>query len=133
MNHLLHRADFQAVMASEVASRTPHFVLHRRRIRPAQVNADSAPTVPAKPVPQASRIGVVLPKRLAKAAVTRNALKRQIYNIMDAFEHRLPCADHVVRLRAVFDRQLFISATSPRLKRAVREELHQLLDRVLVK
>jgi hypothetical protein len=36
----------------------------------------------------------------------------------------------VVRLRREFDRQLFISATSTRLKQAVREELQQLFSKV---
>ena len=75
-------------------------------------------------------MGAVLPKRLARRAVTRNALKRQIYNVMNAFESRLPVADHVVRLRAPFDRDQFVSATSDQLKQAARLELEQLLSRV---
>jgi ribonuclease P protein component len=77
-----------------------------------------------------SRIGAVLPKRLARRAVTRNTLKRQIYNVMNAFESRLPQGDHVVRLRAPFDRNQFLSATSSRLKQAARAELEQLVSRV---
>jgi ribonuclease P protein component len=76
-----------------------------------------------------SRVGAVLPKRLARRAVTRNALKRQIYNVMTVFESRLPVGDHVVRLRAPFDRTLFVSATSTQLKRVARLELEQLLER----
>jgi ribonuclease P protein component len=72
-----------------------------------------------------------LPKRLARRAVTRNALKRQIYNVMTAFESRLPLGDHVVRLRAPFDRGQFVSATSAQLKQAARLELEQLLSRVV--
>jgi ribonuclease P protein component len=73
----------------------------------------------------------VLPKRLARRAVTRNALKRQIYTVMTAFENRLPKGDHVVRLRAPFDPEQFVSATSPQLKQAARRELEQLLSRVV--
>ncbi len=71
----------------------------------------------------------MVPKRWAKRAVTRNAIKRQIYAISAQFEARLPCAAHVVRLRSGFDRQQFISATSPMLKLAVRQELAQLFER----
>ena len=130
MDHLLHRADFQAVMAAEVVSRTAHFVLHRRRVEPsltASVTPDEGPR--AKVLPAVSRVGAVLPKRLARRAVTRNALKRQIYNVMTVFESRLPVGDHVVRLRAPFDRALFVSATSAQLKRVARLELEQLLAR----
>jgi ribonuclease P protein component len=131
VDHLLHRADFQAVMAAEVVSRTAHFVLHRRLADvapPASVAHDVSET--AKPRSVVSRVGAVLPKRLARRAVTRNTLKRQIYTVMNAFDSRLPMADHVVRLRAPFDRERFVSATSPQLKQAVRLELEQLLSRV---
>ena len=132
VDHLLHRAEFQAVMAAEVVSRTPHFVLHRRLtdVQPPDPATD-APCPRAHASPEGSRVGAVLPKRLARRAVTRNALKRQIYTVMNAFENRLPLGDHVVRLRAPFDREHFVSATSIRLKQAARLELEQLLSRVV--
>jgi ribonuclease P protein component len=71
----------------------------------------------------------MVPKRWARRAVTRNAIKRQIYAISEKFEVRLPSAAHVVRLRSGFDRQQFISATSTLLKQAVRLELEQLFER----
>ncbi len=71
----------------------------------------------------------MVPKRWARRAVTRNTIKRQIYAISAQYEVRLPCAAHVVRLRAGFDRKQFISATSTLLKQAVRLELAQLFER----
>jgi ribonuclease P protein component len=71
-------------------------------------------------------LGAMVPKRWAKLAVTRNAIKRQIYNVSVDFESTLPVAAHVVRLRAGFDRKQFISASSDLLKAAVRQELQQL-------
>jgi ribonuclease P protein component len=71
-------------------------------------------------------LGVIVPKRWAKRAVTRNAIKRQIYTVSQDFEAQLPVAAHVVRLRAGFDRKVFLSATSDVLKKAVRAELQQL-------
>lgn len=71
-------------------------------------------------------MGALLPKRWAKRAVTRNAIKRQIYAVSAVLEPALPVAAHVVRLRAGFDRKQFVSASSQRLKDAVRAELHQL-------
>ncbi|CAN5536553.1 hypothetical protein BH11PSE7_BH11PSE7_11610 [soil metagenome] len=70
----------------------------------------------------------MLPKRWAKRAVTRNAIKRQIYNVCDDLASSMPRAAHVVRLRSAFDRATFISATSVELKRAVRAELERLLQ-----
>lgn len=71
-------------------------------------------------------LGAMVPKRWARRAVTRNAIKRQIYTVGATFEARLPQAAHVVRLRSTFDRKQFISATSDQLKEAVRAELLQL-------
>ncbi len=71
-----------------------------------------------------------MPKRWARRAVTRNAIKRQIYTVAGERCLRMPQAGYVVRLRTAFDRKVFVSATSDQLKRAVREELQQLLARV---
>ena len=70
----------------------------------------------------------MVPKRWARRAVTRNTIKRQIYNVSEHFGDRLPAAAHVVRLRTTFDRKQFISATSEPLKLAVRLELVQLFE-----
>jgi len=75
-------------------------------------------------------LGAMVPKRWAKRAVTRNAIKRQIYTVSADFEPRLLTRAHVVRLRASFDRAQFVSATSDVLKAAVRAELQQLFSRV---
>ena len=71
-------------------------------------------------------MGAMVPKRWAKRAVTRNAIKRQIYNVSALAEPSLRSAAHVVRLRAGFDKLAYPCATSDALKEAVRIELHQL-------
>jgi ribonuclease P protein component len=71
----------------------------------------------------------MVPKRWAKRAVTRNAIKRQIYTVAEQFEPHLGNAAHVVRLRAGFDRKQFVSASSELLKSAVRAELLSLFER----
>jgi ribonuclease P protein component len=131
VQRLKTRAQFQAVMGANTVSRTPHFALHRSSLD-VQVQTAKASTGPGSQRPQAlfavrePWIGAVIPKRWAKRAVTRNAIKRQIYNVALDFQQQLPQAAHVVRLRSGFDRQQFSSATSDALKRAVREELQQL-------
>ncbi len=73
------------------------------------------------------------PKRWAKRAVTRNAIKRQIYTVTAQFDEGafsgVPQAAYVLRLRAAFDKKQFISATSEQLKQAVRAELLVLMAR----
>ena len=111
-------------MAGAPVAKTAHFALHRRAL--------DAPSVgrPLFPVP-AAWVGVVLPKRWARRAVTRNAIRRQIHELSRLYADTLPHAAWVVRLRSEFSRKQFVSATSEPLKRAVRAELEQLLGRVL--
>lgn len=71
-------------------------------------------------------LGAMVPKRWAKRAVTRNTIKRQIYNVSAAFAISLPPSAFVVRLRLGFEVALFASATSDALKLAVRSELFEL-------
>ncbi|MEO7548293.1 MAG: ribonuclease P protein component [Ramlibacter sp.] len=124
MQRLKTQAQFQAVMAGSTVSRTVHFALHRLPL--------DAPTPAIPSLPHAlfavheAWVGTLVPKRWARRAVTRNAIKRQIHAVSLACEPQLPVAAHVVRLRAGFDRKQFISATSPLLKAAVRAELQQL-------
>ena len=134
-----------------IVSKTAHFALHRMEL-------DAPPAAPIEPGPgsegsategrlhntptgpgsEGSKalfvvrdawIGALIPKRWAKRAVTRNAIKRQIYTVSQSVEPPLPVAAHVVRLRAGFDRKQFESATSDALKRAVRGELQELFAR----
>ena len=65
----------------------------------------------------------MVPKRWAKRAVTRNTIKRQIYNVSAEFESSLQPIAHLVRLRSSFDRAHFVSATSDTFRAAVRSEL----------
>jgi ribonuclease P protein component len=118
-------------MAGTIVSRTPHFALHRIAL-----DAPSSSTgLGSEQGPQAlfavreAWIGALIPKRWAKRAVTRNAIKRQVYTVSQGLEPPLPQAAHVVRLRVAFDRQQFTSATSEALKRAVRGELQDLFTR----
>ena len=95
-------------MAGGIVSRTAHFALHRSTLD-APVQAPEAATGPGLMKPKALFdvddvwMGAMVPKRWARRAVTRNAIKRQIYNV---------------------------SATSEILKQAVRAELEQLFQRV---
>ena len=135
MQRLKTRPQFQAALAGGTLARTPHFALHCLLL----------PTAAASAMPDASSgsvnhvqalfpvaplwLGAMVPKRWARRAVTRNAIKRQIYNVAPNWQAGLPAGAYVVRLRVAFDRQQFISAQSVLLKQAVRAELQQLFAR----
>ena len=73
-------------------------------------------------------IGAMVPKRWAKRAVTRNAIKRQIYTVSAEFSHLYPQAAFVVRLRSSFSRTEFVSAVSGLLKQAIQTEVQALMQ-----
>jgi len=151
VQRLKTRPQFQAVLAGSVIAKTEHFVLHRNRLEAIAPTAplagsdaakerSSRKTIPdngnAAPAEVAVRvlfpvcdiwIGAMVPKRWAKRAVTRNAIKRQIYNVSADSMQNYPQAAFLVRLRCEFSRKEFLSATSMQLKEAVRIEVQALM------
>jgi ribonuclease P protein component len=125
-------SDFQLTMANGRQIRTPHFVLHHW-----QANEPSTgPELSKVPALRSAgcdqpRLGVVVPKRLAKKAVTRNLIRRQVRELFQARHDHLPLADYVVRLRQGFVARDFISASSVPLKQKVRMEVEQLVHQLL--
>lgn len=71
--------------------------------------------------------GLVIPKRHARRAVTRNLIKRQARAVFSSRAGTLPQGLFVLRLRAPFDPGQFVSAHSQALALAVRSELESLL------
>jgi ribonuclease P protein component len=111
-------------------ARTPHFVLHQWPI-PAKASTGSGfEQTPTLFVDGVKRMGALTPKRWAKRAVTRNMIRRQIHAVSREFETGLQPTAYVVRLRASFTTPNFVSASSEALKKAVRNELQQLLGSV---
>jgi ribonuclease P protein component len=126
--------QFQAVLAGNVIAKTEHFALHRNGL-----NAQASPPGPKEGAGEGSQvaslfpvqsvwIGAMVPKRWAKRAVTRNAIKRQIYTVSADFLDNYPQAAFVVRLRKAFSRKEFLSPTSSHLKEAVRAEVVVLMQ-----
>lgn len=130
MQRLKTRAQFQAVLAGGIVAKTPHFALHRSSLNAKAVTVASG-TFADAPVlfrNQETWIGAIIPKRWAKRAVTRNAMKRQIYAVCGDFSWQFPPAAFVVRLRSSFSRTDFVSASSDYLKQAVRAEIQSLMQ-----
>lgn len=117
------RAQFQALLAHRPVARTAHFALHRL---PAP--ASGTPEAALFGAPGQAWLGAMAPKRWARRAVTRNAIRRQIYAVGAVRLAALPGA-RLVRQHAVFSLAQFPSATSPALRQAVRAELIELLAR----
>lgn len=159
VGRLLRTADFQRVLATPPRSRSTHFAVHHVADRPlarapaAQAadagelstgDARSCPplvddSVPASPpatvvsaepaVPPGQWLGLVVPKRHARRAVTRTLIKRQMRAVMAERAASLPAGVWVLRLKAGFDLREFPSAASDALRRRARAELGLLFDR----
>lgn len=144
------RAQFQSVLAHATCARTAHFALHVLPLDAAAGAGSPAAGAPdaraphgagPRPGPSAQGalfpgggvwLGAMTPKRWARRAVTRNAIRRQIYAMVQD-EGPPPAAAPdmawVVRLRAEFSRKTYVSAVSEALKGAVRDELRALWAR----
>lgn len=73
--------------------------------------------------------GVVVSKRHARKATTRNLLRRQMRGAMQRHHARLACGMWLLRLSRPFDSNRFHSAAPALLREAARVELDGLLRR----
>lgn len=143
VQHLRAAADFAQVLRRRHVASSEHFSLHGLMPALSESAKPELCTSPDRHWPPAVddlpvyRVGVVVPKRLAKRAVTRNALKRQMYSALrEAQALRAISGDWVLRLRSAWPRtvptqeagaQSFTSATSNAFKKDIRQELSLLL------
>jgi len=130
---------FQAVLGTRPCSRSAHFMLHYRAVDklstapaagmdPSVDESEAAASGPLSAPPAAGiHLGLVVPKRHAKRAVTRNLVRREARAQMTRSVDLLPPGDWVLRLRAPFDRNTFSSAASAALLSVVREEMSRLI------
>ena len=127
MQRLRRRSQFQAILNGELVGKSAHFALHCIRPDAGDLLACSTTYALLFPVMD-TWVGAMAPKRLAKRAVTRNTIKRQIYTVCASLKKVLPQAAFLVRLRREFSRSEFHSASSPALNEAVRAELLVLMN-----
>ncbi len=145
---LRRAADFEELLRTTPLRRSEHFVLHFRQCPSRDGTAAAAQklstvtdpsldrSVDNNPAPafahpaqaEAGRqFGMIIPKRHARQAVTRNLLKRQVREALRRHAGGWPAGCWLVRLRTPFDRQVFRSAASRPLREAARTELERLL------
>lgn len=142
---LIHKADFESLMAVPIRSRSAHFAVHHLARAPGlgeELAGEPGDDLAAVTLSTRSSdghpltvdnmgaqrwLGAVVPKRHARRAVTRNLLKRQIRAAFRRREEALPAGLWLVRLRRPFTAPEFVSARSRVLAETVRAELEQLL------
>jgi ribonuclease P protein component len=149
----LRPADYQRVMHTRPMAKTAHFTVHfhgpvdklSTAVRASKpLDVDDTPEVnadtPVKAPLSLWRLGLVLPKKMARRSVTRSLIKHQARELWrvhlnpgdaSASAVALPAGDWVLRLKAPWPRADFPSAASEPLKQLVREELQLLLQTCL--
>jgi ribonuclease P protein component len=122
---------FEAALRQRPCARSEHFAVHRVLSEPVVDELSTTPGDTAAGVvddlDRVLLVGMVVPKRHAKRAVTRNLIKRQIRAAIQRHVDTLPLAIWIVRLRAPIDRKQFPSAGSEALARAMRDEIEPLI------
>jgi len=141
LGRLVHRADFELLLASKPRWRSAHFSLHH--VGAASVLASAAASSAGGQELSTSdslantesvdnfaptvALGVLVPKRHARRAVTRNLIRRLARAIFSVNAGELPAGRWLVRLKSPFAPAEFVSAASPSLAAAVRDELERLV------
>lgn len=110
---LLKTDEFSSVFRLRPWRRSPHFVLY------------------GKPSGTQARLGLVIGKKQAPRAVTRNLIKRLARDTFRLRRAQLNGFDILVRLHAKIDRKAMPSASSPPLRALVGSELEALFDRAV--
>jgi ribonuclease P protein component len=144
VGRILRSADFERVLALRPCSRSTHFAVHhvaaglsalakgRKQAVESKLSTGDETSCP-QPVDELPAngwwLGLVVPKRHARRAVTRNLIKRQMRCVMTEQAEHLPQGLWVLRLKTVFDRSRFASPGSVALRQAARDELRGLLQR----
>lgn len=111
----LHRpSEYAQALKGKRLARGALFVVSTPRVQPGAI-----------PEHDTARLGLIIAKRFAKRAVTRNTVKRVIREAFRLRRSTLPAKDFVFRLQSRLEPQ-----SLTQLKQQVRIEVNQLLDQV---
>jgi ribonuclease P protein component len=124
----------KALLSAPTVAKTAHFVLQAARERPVLqelptgVAPDRTESVDNSVRGDTLRLGLalVVPKRHAKRAATRNLVKRQMREAMHRRLSEWSGRQVLIRQRGAFDLKQYPSAASDALRTAVRGELDRL-------
>lgn len=118
-----------ALLAAPTLAKTAHFALQAvaKPVAP-ELPTDAAPdrTESVDNRPEPLGLALVVPKRHARRAVTRNLIKRQMREAMRRHLADWPRGRVLIRQRTPFDPKRYPSAASPALRQTARDELDRL-------
>lgn len=116
----LHRPnEFAAALSGKRIARGVFFIVTARTHAPVDSSVDvSSGEALSENIPRIARLGLIMAKRLAHHASTRNALKRVVRESFRSQRYELPAADYVVRLNKKIQ-----DMTLTELKQVARQEV----------
>lgn len=120
------RATFPASARLHRPSEYASALKGRRLSRGALLVVMTPRQVSPSPEPAIARLGLIIAKRYAPQAVTRNTIKRVIREAFRQKRHELPARDLVFRLHSKVSH-----TTLTQLKAMVRSEVDTLLERAM--
>jgi ribonuclease P protein component len=139
---LIDRKVFEQGLSGRPVARSAHFSLHHVSPMKQYLSTDAIQPVDES-VDNQERgcantadlifLGMVVPKRHAARAVTRNAVKRQIRQVAQDQAARLLPGTWIVRLKAPFAQRRIGPASSPALKALIRAEVLSLFRPTLIR
>jgi ribonuclease P protein component len=129
---MVQSVDFERVLGTLSCARSVHFSVHFLACLPSQKKTFYFAQEISK-----IWLGVVVPKRYAKRAVTRNLVKRQVREAVICRSslsgvQGLKKGLWVLRLKAPFNLEVYPCASSVALRRCVAEELDVLLNKAML-
>lgn len=136
VGRLTRSADFKRILATWPIGRTARFAVHHlgadpAASRPAKLSTDAGcNAAPVAIRPGGHWLGLVVPKRHARRAVTRSLLKRQMRLRFLQAASGVDAGLWVIRLKAPFEKASFPSAASDALRQAAATEIADLLGRL---
>ena len=141
----LASVDFQQALGTRPVARSAHFVVHfavpslvrTRHLSTDPVNEEVEPVDEVCTHHRVWRLGLVVPKKMARRSVTRSLIKHQARELFRLHAPALeaagwlheqrPVGNWVLRLRAPYAKADWPSAASEPLKQSVRQEILSLL------
>jgi ribonuclease P protein component len=142
LGRLSERSEFETMLRLAPLVVTPHFALYFKKTQPSDLSDRSSGTSGLPLLTEQARsarqsvdnlpirLGIVVPKRLSRRAVTRSLLKRQIRAAATRKLNDLEPGIWIVRQRTAFQTVTDGSAASERVKAEARLELDRLLEKV---
>lgn len=132
LSALRSRKEFDGVLNCGTQIKSSYFVLHYCIKNLSTKTSHENCFFVDKRLSEEGKLGLIIPKRFAKRAVTRSLIKRQCRAQTAAFVNQLPVGNWVIRLKRPVESTSWKSGSSSELKKFIRAELQPLFSKAVM-